>query len=260
MAENVPNGPNQAMINGMAEELARSHQFWAAEYQIVVGTLHYAKKRNLPAFYDLFVGKLHLYEIYVKACKLALGELVRYVNKTRFDFEANYNLMLYNEMEDVSEKLMNDPRVQRMERRYQRLCCYEDETLFFVARIKASLESGEEVDNDDFVVIEAVEDATIELSLRLREAEILEKCMSRTHRHIQRSLTAVKMFSGLIEEKVKDLTEDQIRRIPIANVNIFAGDFLRIINVRHRDGEAVLEDGFATIPERPPESSSDDEE
>ena len=178
MAENVPNGPNQAMINGMAEELARSHRFWAAEYQIVVGTLHYAKKRNLPAFYDLFVGKLHLYEIYVKACKLALGELVRYVNKTRFDFEANYNLMLYNEMEDVSEKLMNDPRVQHMERRYQRLCRYEDETLFFVARIKASLESGEEVDNDDFVVIEAVEDATIELSLRLREAEILEKCMS----------------------------------------------------------------------------------
>ena len=191
---------------------------------------------------------------------MALGELVRYVNKTRFDLEANYNLMLYNEMEDVSEKLMNDPRVQRMERRYQRLCRYEDETLFFVARIKASLESGEEVDNDDFVVIEAVEDATIELSLRLREAEILEKCMSRTHRHIQRSLTAVKMFSGLIEEKVKDLTEDQIRRIPIANVNIFAGDYLRIINVRHRDGEAVLEDGFATIPKRPPESSSDDEE
>ena len=260
MAENVPNGPNQAMINGMAEELARSHRFWAAEYQIVVGTLHYAKKRNLPAFYDLFVGKLHLYEIYVKACKLALGELVRYVNKTRFDFEANYNLMLYNEMEDVSEKLMNDPRVQRMERRYQRLCRYEDETLFFVARIKASLESGEEVDNDDFVVIEAVEDATIELSLRLREAEILEKCMSRTHRHIQRSLTAVKTFSGLIEEKVKDLTEEQIRRIPITNVNIFAGDYLRILNVRHRDGEAVLEDGFATIPERPPESSSDDEE
>ena len=260
MSDNIPNGPNQVMINAMAEELARSHRFWAAEYQIVVGTLHYAKKRNLPAFYDLFVGKLHLYEIYVKACKLALGELVRYVNKTRFDFEANYNLMLYNEMEDVSEKLMNDPRVQRMERRYQRLCRYEDETLFFVARIKASLESGEEVDNDDFVVIEAVEDATIELSLRLREAEILEKCMSRTHRHIQRSLTAVKMFSGLIEEKVKDLTEDQIRRIPIANVNIFAGDYLRIINVRHRDGEAVLEDGFATIPERPPESSSDDEE
>ena len=101
---------------------------------------------------------------------------------------------------------------------------------------------------------------SIELSLRLREAEILEKCMSRTHRHIQRSLTAIKMFTGLIEEKVRDLTEDQIRQIPIANVNIFEGGFLRIVNVRHRDGEAVLEDGFAEIPERPPESSSDEEE
>ena len=70
--------------------------------------------------------------------------------------------------------------IQRLDRKYQRLCRYEDETMFFVARIKASLESGEELDNDDFVVIEAVEDCTIEMSLRLREAEILEKCMSRT--------------------------------------------------------------------------------
>ena len=147
-----------------------------------------------------------------------------------------------------------------MDRKYQRLCRYEDETLFFVARIKASLESREELDNDDFVVIEAVEDCTLEMSLRLREAEILEKCMSRTLRHIQRSLVAVKMFSGLIEEKVKDLTEEQIQRIPITNVNIFTGAYLRILNVRHRDGAAVLEDGFAEIPERPVESSSDEEE
>ena len=68
------------------------------------------------------------------------------------------------------------------------------------------------------------------------------------------------MFRSLIEEKVKDLTEEQIQRIPITNVNIFTGDYLRILNVRHRDGEAVLEDGFATIPERPVESSTDDEE
>ena len=84
--------------------------------------------------------------------------------------------------------------------------------------------------------------------------------MSRTLQHIQRSLVAVKMFSGLIEEKVKDLTEEQIQRIPITNVNIFTGDYLRILNVRHRDGAAVLEDGFAEIPERPVKSSTDEEE
>ena len=112
--------------------------------------------------------------------QVGLGELVRFVNKSRFELEAKYNLMLYSEMEEVSEKLMSDPRIQRLDRKYQRLCRYEDETRFFVARIKASLESDEELDNDDFVVIEAVEDCRIEMSLRLREAEILEKCMSRT--------------------------------------------------------------------------------
>ena len=44
-----------------------------------------------------------------------------------------------------------------------------------------------------------------------------------------------------------------------ANI-IFVGDYLRILSVKHRDGAVVLEDGFAEIPERPVESSSDEEE
>ena len=133
--------------------------------------------------------------------------------------------------------------------KFQRLCRYKDDTLFFVARIKASLGNGEPLDSDDFVVVQAVEDCTLEMTLRLREAEILEKCMSRTLRHIQRSLVAVKMFNGLMEEKLKDMTEEQIQRIPITNINIFVGAYLRILNVRHREGAVVLEDGFAEIPE-----------
>ena len=248
------------MINAMAEELSNSHRFWTAEFHTVVGTIHFANKRNLPALYELFAGKLHLYEIYIKACKLGLGELVRYVNKARFDLETSYNVMMYPEMEEVLEKLMDDPRIQRLERKFQRLCRYEDDTLFFVARIKASLGNGEPLDSDDFMVVQAVEDCTLEMTLRLREAEILEKCMSRTLRHIQRSLVAVKMFNGLMEEKLKDMTEEQIQRIPITNVNIFTGDYLRILNVRNRDGATVLVDGFAEIPERPVESSTDEEE
>ena len=96
--------------------------------------------------------------------------------------------------------------------------------------------------------------------MRLREAEILEKCMSRTLRHIQRSLVAVKMFNGLMEEKLKDMTEEQIQRVPITNINIFVGAYLRILNVRHRDGAVVLKDGFAEVPERPVESTTDEEE
>ena len=183
MAQNVQNGPNQQLINAMAEELRNSHRFWQAEFHTVVGTIHIANKRNLPALFDLFVGKLHLYEIYIQACKLGLGEL--FVNSSRFEFETAYNLWLYPEMEEVSEKLANDPRIQRLERKYQRLCRYEDNTLFFVARIKASLGSGEPLDSDDFVFVQAVEDCTLEMTMRLREAEILGKCISRTMRHIQ---------------------------------------------------------------------------
>ena len=167
---------------------------------------------------------------------------------------------MYAEMEEVSEKLVNDPRIQRLERRYQRLCRYEDETIYFVARIKASLGNGEPLDSDDFVVVEAVEDCTAEMTMRLREAEVLEKCISRTLRHIQRSLVAVKTFNGLMEEKLKDLTPEQIQRVPAADINIFEGDYLRVLTTKHREGAVVIEDAFAEIPERPAESSSEEEE
>ena len=260
MAHNAQNGPNNEMINAMAEQLRSAHLFWNAEFHTVVGTIHFANKRNLPALFDLFVGKLHLYEIYIKACKLGLGELVRFVNSARFDLETKFNIWMYAEMEEVSEKLVNDPRIQRLERRYQRLCRYEDETIYFVARIKASLGNGEPLDSDDFVVVEAVEDCTTEMTMRLREAEILEKCISRTLRHIQRSLVAVKTFNGLMEEKLKDLTPEEIQRVPAANINIFEGDYLRVLTTKNREGVIVIEDAFAEIPERPAESSSEEEE
>ena len=86
----MQNGPNQQLINAMAEELRNSHRFWQAEFHTTVGTIHFANKRNLPTLFDLFVGKLHLYEIYIKACKLGLGELVRFVNSAQFEFETAY--------------------------------------------------------------------------------------------------------------------------------------------------------------------------
>ena len=94
----------------------------------------------------------------------------------------------------------------------------------------------------------------------MREAEILEMCISRTLRYIQRSLVAVKTFHDLMDDKLKEMTEEQIRRTPAANINIFVGDYLRVLSVKNRDGDVKLEDGFAEIPERPAESSSEEEE
>ena len=63
-----------------------------------------------------------------------------------------------------------------------------------------------------------------------------------------------------MEEKLKDMTPEQIQRVPAANVNIFEGDYLRVLTTKHREGAVVLEDGFAEIPEHPAESSSEEEE
>ena len=140
------------------------------------------------------------------------------------------------------------------------MCEYEDNTIELVARVKVSLGNGEPLDSDDFVVVQAVEDCTLDMTLRMREAEILELCISRTLRYIQRSLVAVKTFHALMDDKLKEMSEEQIRRTPATNIDVFVGDYLRVLSVKNRDGVVKLEDGFAEIPERPAESSSEEEE
>ena len=208
--------------------MRNTHRHWEEEFITTVGQIHFAKKRNLPSVFDLFQGKLHLFEVYLKACKLGLGELERYINNARFLFETTYNLWLYPEVSDLSDKLTSDPRIERMERKYRRLCDYEDNTIDFVAGVKVSLGNGEPLDSDDFVVVQGVEDCTLEMTLRMREADILEMCISRSLRYIQRSLVAVKTYHALMDEKFKDMTEEEIRNTPAANLDIFVGDYTNI--------------------------------
>ena len=67
-------------------------------------------------------------------------------------------------------------------------------------------------------------------------------------------------MDALMDDKLKEISEEQIRKPPAANINIFVGDYLRVLSVKNRDGDVKLEDSFAEIPERPAESSSEEEE
>ena len=92
MAENGQNGRGREVVGAMADKLRSTHRHWEAEFVTTVGTIHFAKKKKLPSLFDLFQGKLHLFEVYFKACKLGLGELEKYVNNARFEFQTTYNL------------------------------------------------------------------------------------------------------------------------------------------------------------------------
>ena len=96
----------------------------------------------------------------------------------------------------------------------------------------------------------------------MREADILEMSISRILRYIQRSLVAVKTYHALMDEKFKDMTEEEIRNTPAANLDIFVGNYLRVLNVRNRDGIIRLEDSQLEIPlgGQLADSSSEEEE
>ena len=252
MAENLHNVRDEGVVDVVGEQLRSAHTHWRKEFHTTVSQVHFAKKRNVPSGFVYLQGKLQTFELNRKACLLGLGELTRYVDHARFEFSTTYNKIEYPEMEDLTEKFDNDPNVEHLDRRYRSLCDYEDNMLEIVARLKISLEPanrGEPLESDNFVVIHAVEDYTLEITMKIREAEIIEMYMSKILRCIHRSIIAIKSYHTIKDEKYKNMTEEEILASPAANFNLFEDNQLRVLKVRHRNGVVKLEDGPIEIPD-----------
>ena len=123
--------------------------------------------------------------------------------------------------------------------------------LEIVARLKLSLEPanrGEPLESDNFVVIQAVEDYTFEMTMKIREADILEMNISKILRCIHRSIITIKSYHTIKDEKLKNMTEEEIMASPAATLNLFENNHLRVLNVRHRNGVVKIEDGPIDLP------------
>ena len=120
--------------------------------------------------------------------------------------------------------------------------------LEIVARLKLTLGNGEPLDSDDFVVVQAVEDYTFEMTMKIKEADILEMNISKILRCIQRSIMSVKCYHTIKDEKLKSMSEEEIRASPVASLDLFEDNRLRVLNVRHRDGIVKLKDNLIDLP------------
>ena len=135
------------------------------------------------------------------------------------------------------------------------------DTIHIVARVKISLGNGEPLDSDDNVIVEGVELCTQELTQKILEAEALEVNLSRFLKSIRRSLASIKTYHELTDKILAEMTEEEVRNAPPANLNIYVGDLLRALTVKNQDGLIILEDSAIEIPlMNHMEDSSDEEE
>ena len=193
MPQNPRGFRDPRILAALARNYQQEYQFWAEEYVTAVSQLHFIRKRNLPPMFDLYQGKLHTYEVSVRAAKLGLGEVKRFVDRARHEFVTKYNVPIYTELENLSEKLASDPRMERIQRQYRGLSNFEDDIIYIIARVKISLEGAGPLESDDDVIIEGVELWTQELTQKILEAEALEVNLGRFLKSIRRSLVAINL-------------------------------------------------------------------
>ena len=260
MPQNPRGFRDPRILAALARNYQADYQFWAEEYITAVSQLHFIRKRNLPPLFDLFQGKLHTFEVSVRAAKLGLGEVKRFVDGARHEFVTKYNVPIYPELEDLSQKLESDPRIERIQRQYRRLSRYEDDIIHTIARIKISLQGEGPLESDDDVIIEGVELWTQELTQKILEAEALEVNLGRFLKSIRRSLVAIQIYHELTEESMAEMNEEEIANVPSADLNIFVGDMLRTLAVKNQDGQIILEDNEVVLPLMNHMDDSDDEE
>ena len=260
MPQNPRGFRDPRILAALARNYRADYQFWAEEYITAVSQLHFIRKRNLPPLFDLFQGKMHTFEVSVRAIKLGLGEVKRFVNSARHEFVTKYNVPIYPELEDLSQKFESDPRMERIQRQYRRLSRYEEDMIHTIARIKISLEGEGPLESDDEVVIEGVELWTQELTQKILEAEALEVNLGRFLKSIRRTLVAIQIYHELTDESLAEMNEEEIANVPSANLNIYVGDLLRTLTVKNQDGQIILEDSEIVLPLMNHMDDSDDEE
>ena len=108
MPQNPRGFRDPRILAALARNYRADYQFWAEEYITAVSQLHFIRKRNLPPLFDLFQGKMHTFEVSVRAAKLGLGEVKRFVDGSRHEFVTKYNVPVYPELEDLSQKFESD--------------------------------------------------------------------------------------------------------------------------------------------------------
>ena len=245
------NARDAGVVDALGIHLRNGNLIDREELMTTISQSHIAKKRNVPVGFEYFQGKLQTFEYTRKACVLALGEMDSFVKMARHEFRTKYNKSEYPEQGDLVEQFNNEPSVEHLDRRYRRLSEYEDDMIETVARIKLSLQPvnhEETLESDDFVIVRSVEDYTLELTMRIREAEIIEMYMSRILRHIRGSLTVIKTYHTIKGEKYETMTEEEIENSSHTTYNsslpdtaLFTDGAMRVLYIRHRDGIASIE-------------------
>ena len=238
------NARDDGVVDAIGRHLRSEHLVDREELVTTISQSHIAKKRNVPVGFEYYQGKLQTFEYIRKACVLALGEMESYVKLARHEFSTKYNKSEYQGQGDLVEQFNDEPSVEHLDRRYKRLCDYEDDMVETVARIKLSLQPAnqeETLESDDFVIVRSVEDYTLEMTMRIREAEVIEMYMSRILRYIRGSLTVIKTYHTIKGEKYETMTEEEIENSSLPDMALFIDGAMHVLNIRHRGGIASIE-------------------
>ena len=239
------------VVDALGMHLRSGSEIDREELMTTIRQSHIAKKRNVLVGFEYFQGKLQTFDYIRKACVLALGEMDSFVKMARHEFRTKYNKSEYPEQGDLIEQFNDEPSVQLLDRKYRRLSEHEDDMIETVARIKLSLlpaNHEETLESDDFIIVKSMEDFTLELTMRIRETEVIEMYISRILRHIRGSLTVIKTYHTIKGEKYETMTEEEIENSSQTTYNsslpdtaLFTDGAMRVLYIRHRDGIASIE-------------------
>ena len=238
------NARDAGVVDALGIHLRSGNLIDREELMTTISQSHIAKKRNVLVGFEYFQGKLQTFDYIRKACVLALGEMDSFVKMARHEFRTKYNKSEYPEQGDLIEQFNDEPSVQLLDRKYRRLSEHEDDMIETVARIKLSLlpaNHEETLESDDFIIVKSMEDFTLELTMRIRETEVIEMYISRILRHIRGSLTVIKTYHTIKGEKYETMTEEEIENSSLPDMALFIDGAMHVLNIRHRGGIASIE-------------------
>lgn len=222
-----------------------------AKYRSIFNQIDFAKKQNLEEEYTLLQGKLFLAEWLKYSWSVGLLCIEQYMDASNYLFNLQYHQKLYQGLEYLKERFLEEPTIIILNQKFREIMKWKEGMVEIIGRFWRSLRGSQLENNNEFWLIQAMSEYTLELTGYVKKTNNLLEIFEKLSSDIFASKNAIEIYDLHKQRQMKQLSENaktkELKEILITVINLFKEDDLRNFRVKGNGEETILEESSIEI-------------
>ena len=130
------------------------------------------------------------------------------MDQSRFTIDCQYQRLEYPVLRDLVQKFNADGSVLYLDRKFQGIMEWKEGMDDVIKKFRISLSGRQPLEDDDFWIIRATNEYTLEMSSKLKMANALADIIQKISKGVHRSVNAIEVYDDFKQKQLKHLWEN----------------------------------------------------